>query len=169
MTTRERRWYREPMVWLVLAFPLAAVIAGLSTLAIAIRSGGSDAVPAEVRRSAQIQIADLAADAHAARLGLIALATVELDTGAVRLELSAPADIDATGLSLALIHPTRAREDQRVALTRSGDRWLGRLSEPDPSHDWLLRLEPGNRHWRLHGRLAAGASETRLMPALPAH
>ena len=34
-----RPWYREPMVWLVISIPLAAVIGGLVTLGLAIRGG----------------------------------------------------------------------------------------------------------------------------------
>ncbi len=41
-----RPWYREPMVWLVIGIPLAAVIGGLVTLGLAIR-GGDTVVTAE--------------------------------------------------------------------------------------------------------------------------
>ena len=41
-----RPWYSEPMVWLVIGIPLAAVIGGLVTLGLAIR-GGDTVVTAE--------------------------------------------------------------------------------------------------------------------------
>ena len=37
--------WREPMVWLVTALPAAVLVAGISTLVIAIRAGGDDALP----------------------------------------------------------------------------------------------------------------------------
>ena len=36
--TKTNRWYREPIMWLVIAFPLTAVIVGFVSLALAIRS-----------------------------------------------------------------------------------------------------------------------------------
>ncbi|TAK53620.1 MAG: hypothetical protein EPO25_09960 [Gammaproteobacteria bacterium] len=42
-----RPWYREPMVWLVIAIPFAAVIGGLVTLGLAIRGGDALVTTAE--------------------------------------------------------------------------------------------------------------------------
>jgi uncharacterized membrane protein YeaQ/YmgE (transglycosylase-associated protein family) len=36
--TKTNRWYREPIMWLVVAFPLTSVIVGFVSLALAIRS-----------------------------------------------------------------------------------------------------------------------------------
>lgn len=52
-----RPWYREPMVWLVLALPAAAVIGSLATVLISLRADGADAAPAEVRRCVQVPAA----------------------------------------------------------------------------------------------------------------
>lgn len=35
--TNDSRWYHEPLMWLVVAIPLATVIAGFTTLWLAIR------------------------------------------------------------------------------------------------------------------------------------
>lgn len=53
--SRPRPWWREPMMWLVVGGPLAVVVAGLGTAAIAIR--GADPVlqtpdPVQARSSA---------------------------------------------------------------------------------------------------------------------
>lgn len=42
-----RPWYREPMVWLVIGIPLAAVIGGLVTLGLAIQGGDALVITAE--------------------------------------------------------------------------------------------------------------------------
>jgi hypothetical protein len=42
-----RPWYREPMVWLVIGIPLAAVIGGLVTLGLAIQGGDALVTTAE--------------------------------------------------------------------------------------------------------------------------
>ncbi|MBB5015151.1 FixH family protein [Rehaibacterium terrae] len=162
--TVSRPWYREPMVWLMLAFPLSAVIAGLSTVAIAVRAGGADAVPESVRRTAQVQIADLAADQRALELGLSARLDLDADTGAVRVTLEGDAGIPAR-LHLSAVHPTAAAADEALPLLRQDDAFLGRFTA-DRSHDWKLVLTPESGDWRLIARLPAGATRARLHPAL---
>lgn len=155
--------WREPMLWLVVALPAAAVAAGIATLAIAIRAGGSDAIPDEVRRTAQIQIADLGADARAQALGLSAL--VRVDGGALEvLPVSGALPRDAA-LTLHLQHPTRAAEDRALVLQPSARGWRVRHAL-DRSHDWRLELAPADRGWRLRGRLPAGVLAARVGPAL---
>ena len=61
------------MVWLVVALPLASVVAGIALLVIAARSGSNDAVADPVQRTAQIQVADLGSDALARQLRLTAI------------------------------------------------------------------------------------------------
>jgi hypothetical protein len=164
--TAEIPWHREKMLWLVIALPLSVVIAGFVTLAIAIRTGGADAGPDEVRRSAQIQTSDLAPDRKAAALGLAGRLSVDAETGAIRLALTPkPAP---TALTLLLIHPARAAEDQSLTLTPTGGDWLGRLPDLSLDHDWLVQLLPEDRQWRLQGRLKADTGATLLEPALAA-
>lgn len=38
MTAKSKSWWREPMMWLVVGGPLVVVVAGLSTLWIALKS-----------------------------------------------------------------------------------------------------------------------------------
>ena len=72
MTTTPARWFREPTVWLLVALPLASVVATIALF----RAGASgvplDAAPDAVTRSAQVQQADLDADHRALALGLSA-------------------------------------------------------------------------------------------------
>src|SRR3546814_12127144 len=82
--TSTRPWYREPMVWLMLALPAAAVVAGLSTVVIAVRASGDDAIPESIRRTAQMQEADLAADQQALQRHLCASVQLTRSTGAVQ-------------------------------------------------------------------------------------
>ena len=161
--TPRRPWYREPMMWLVLGLPAAVVAASLSTLTLAIRAGGIDAVSDEVQRTGRIQVAALDADAEARRLGLSARLAVDADTGALSVELQG--GDPAEPLRLDLRHPTVAAEDRQVALTPAGARWLGRTDAP-MDHDWKLELAPEDRRWRLVARLPKGRDEARLLPAL---
>lgn len=159
-----RPWYREPMVWLVFGLPSIVVIAGIVTLVIAIRAGGNDAYPAQVRRTAQIQVEDLAADRAAIALGIRGTLAIDADTGAIRVLLdNVPAA--TVQLRLDLIHPARADGDVRLVLTRSGDAFLGRLAMP-VAQVWSVQAGDVDGAWRVTGRFEQGDGETVLAPAL---
>lgn len=168
--------WRNPMVWLMVGFPLAAVVAGTATLVIAIRAGGNDANPDDVRRTAQIQTTELGPDERAATLKLSAVFSVHNSEGAAALEL-----LPATGafagasdesrklraqpLRLLLQHPTRAEEDRELRLLPTATGW--RVEHAlDISHDWRLLVMPEGGAWRLRARLPAGQRGVLLAPAV---
>lgn len=155
------------MLWLVLLIPALTVVAGISTVAIASRTGSADAVIDPVRRTAQVQDRDLRGDRHAADLGLSARADVDISTGALRLYIDGKPAVDAP-LHLHVAHPARRSQDLDLTLVPAGDgAWLGRLHPFDSGHHWNLVLRPENDTWRLVGRLGAGADEFQLEPAVP--
>jgi len=154
------------MVWLVTALPAAVLVAGISTLVIALRAGGDDALPDPVRRTAQIQVADLGVDARAQALGLAALLRVDGDALEL-LPVSGAFDRNAS-LRLRLRHPTIAADDRELILIPSERGWRapdGRQAL-DGRHDWRLELGPNDARWRLVGRLPARQRAARLSPAL---
>lgn len=158
-----RPFWREPMMWLVIAIPAASVVAGIALLVIAIRSGGADSVAEPVRRTAQIQVADLGPDARAQALKLSAL--VRVAPGLVEV-LPVAGDFDRTApLQLLLHHPTVAVQDRTLTLTPTDTGW--RLAaDIDSSHDWKIELQPGDHGWRLQGRLPKRQLAAYLAPAL---
>lgn len=155
--------WREPMVWLVTALPAAVLVAGISTLVIAVRAGGDDALPDPVRRTAQIQVADLGVDARAQALGLAALLRVDGDALEL-LPVAGTFDRNAS-LRLRLRHPTTAADDRELMLMPSERGWRA-PHELDGRHDWRLELGPNDAQWRLVGRLPAQQRAARLSPAL---
>ena len=58
------------MVWLVFGLPALVVVAGISTLVIAIKHRDGGEVTDQVQRTAQIQQTDLGPDARAGAMGL---------------------------------------------------------------------------------------------------
>ena len=156
---------REPMLWLVVALPVFAVVAGIATLVLALRSGGADAVPSQVRRTAQIQVADLSADQLALRAKLRATLQVDVGTGALELRLLGAAASPPPTLRLDLVHPLHAEADRSLILVASGSTWHGRI-DPARTHAWNLRLVSIDASWRLIGRLEREAAQATLRPAL---
>jgi hypothetical protein len=184
------------MVWLVVGLPTLVVVAAFATLAIAIRAGGSDALPDDVRRMAQIQTTDLNPDDYAAAHRLSAV----LRIGENAIEVL-PATGDALRgaaarrgpLLLSLQHPIRAAEDRILLLRPTAQGWRAAV-RLDRSHDWRIRLsnspkgsaangavtarpsvdmridagEAAAPRWRLHGRLPKHQGAALLQPALAA-
>jgi hypothetical protein len=153
------------MMWLVIGLPALVVVAGFTTLGIALHAGGADAVPAEVRRTAQVQVENLRADEEAMRLGLAAELSVQPDTGAAWLALRDGAAIDEARLRLRLSHPAQAAADHELILVRGHGGWYGRIASAR-THDWNIELAPLDGRWRLGGRLGVDEARTLLAPRL---
>lgn len=163
-STIARPWFREPMVWLVIALPMTAVVAGLSTLAIAIRSGSTDAVPDVVRRTLQIQDADIAADRRAIELGLRGELNIDAETGAIAARMQGLGE-NTPALTLRLLHAGRASRDLEVRLVQAGETWHGRV-DGAKGQAWNIELSAPDHSWRVGGRLDPGAARSALMPML---
>lgn len=163
-TASRRSAWREPMVWLVAAIPASAVVASFALLTAAARSSGTDdAVGDVVQRTAQVQVADMGADARARALGLQAIVRVEGDRLTV---LPAAGAFDhGTDLVLTLRHPTHAERDLTRRMRPTPQGW-GAQASVDIRHDWNVQLAPPDASWRLQGRWGTGVQAAHLGPAL---
>ena len=161
--SRARPGRREPMVWLVFGLPLVVVIASLVTVWISARDGNQDAVPDDVRRTAQIQTTELAPDKAAAKLGLSAVLSVQ--DGTLLLVAATGTFPREAPLTLRLAHPMKAGRDVRVALQPTALGWSAPATV-DVGNDWNATLQDAAGHWRIVGRLQAGQHAVRLAPAL---
>ena len=156
-------WYRQLWPWLLMVPPLGAVIGGIVTIVLAVKTDDG-LVSADYYKDGLAINQVLEKDVAARDLGLAGSAWFNFDDGRVQVLLeSAPAALG--GLNLRLLHPTRDRLDQTIAL-RGGDghRFSGALQAPTAGL-WYVRLEPDSGEWRLLGRLRVpGESSTRLLP-----
>ena len=164
-TNPSRPGWREPLVWLVFGIPAIAVVALAWMVFIAAGPDSTDSVDTTVKRTAQIQVADLAPDIAARERGLVAVLRIDGE----RIELLPLAGVfprDAA-LRLDLQHPARARDDLSMLLQPATGGWQARQALP-LEHDWTLTVGAIDRSWRLQGRLPRGQREVRLQPALVA-
>lgn len=163
--------WREPMVWLVALIPLAAIVGTLwMVFAASTAPGTDDAVADPVRRTAQVQVADLGPDARADALRLSAVIRRGAARGQGRWVEVLPVEGDfgnAPVLSLALRHPSRADGDRVLLLRRTGSGWRAQ-ADFEIAHDWILQLMPADGGWRLQGRWPARQQAAYLRPALQA-
>lgn len=162
-----RRPWREPMVWLIVAIPAAAVIATIAMLVVASRSSGNnDVVDESVRRTAQVQVADLGPDAVARQLRLSAIVRADpRGNGSVEVLPVDGAFDRGAALALALRHPSQAERDLRMVLVPGETGWRG-AGGIDLAHDWNVQVGPVDGRWRLQGRWTAGQRAAYLQPAV---
>ena len=155
--------WREPMVWLIAALPIASVVAGISLLVIAVRSGGADTVADPVQRTAQIQVSDLGPDERAQQLQLTAI--VRVGAGLVEVLPVTGAFDHGAPLRIALHHPALASADRELLLQPTKTGWRGKI-DLDTGHDWNLQVSAGDGQWRLRGRMLKGQQAAHLKPSV---
>lgn len=160
-----RRWYREPMVWLVIAIPLAAVIGGVVMLTLAIRTDDGLVADDYYHRGKEINRV-LARDQAAARAGLAG--GVALDAGAQQLVLSLnardPKHVPAQ-VELQFLHATRSGFDRTLLMARGADgAYRAGLPVLAPGH-WHVQVS--TPQWRLVGSLQVpGKGRVDLRPGI---
>ena len=159
MTTLEARpWYREPWPWILLAIPVATIIAGAITMLIALR--GADGVVAEDYYKRGLEIGVEASRQERARmLGLRADVRWDgLAAGdAIRVTLHGEASAAAPTLRLRLVHPAHSSAD-RVALLSRQRRDDGTVASvgawppaTDASVPRVARVVLETEQWRIDG------------------
>lgn len=162
-----RAWYREPLVWFLISFPLTAVIAGFFTLYLAILSKDGLVVDDYYQKGKEIN-RSLERDQAAARHGLRAVVQHDAATRQVIVQLSVRQGARLPDkLELHWLHATRDGFDQNQWLVRSSDgRYRTTFPELAPGH-WYVQLEA--QDWRLQGSLRIpGEVHLELVPTASA-
>lgn len=141
-----RPWYREPLVWLLIALPLSAVLGGIATITLAIRSDDGLVVDDYYRRGLAIN-AELEREHRATELGL--RCDVDASGRSIRVRLSAPSGFRyPPQLALRLSHATRAGFDRAMQLHAAGDGgYRAALDTPLQPGRWYAEIAADD--WRL--------------------
>lgn len=138
----------NPVLVLVIALPLLAVIASFVSLALAVTRGDSE-LPKNYHWEGGALDRDQESQARAARLQIAGTLGFDPASGQCTLLLrgAAPA-----ALRLTLTHPTVASLDRHMLLHPSGDRYAAPCSALPDAH-WWLELSDEQGGWLLRGRL----------------
>ena len=154
-------WYRNPMVWMVIALPMTAVVAGTITLFIAMNTEDSLVTDDYYKEGLAINRV-LGHDRKAAELGLSAFVDVNSRSGEIQLSLSADQDFDPPEeLTFKLIHRTRSGQDQVTTLIKTGSGpadYKGFLKPPVIEGRWTLQLLQQDI-WRLKQNFTTRSAE----------
>lgn len=160
-------WHREPFVWLLIALPLAAVVGGFVTLALAIQSDDGLVVDDYYRKGREINRV-LARDDAALRYGLASDLEFDAERRLVRARLSGdPSLARPARLHLRLFHATRGGFDRELDLDRTPDGSYHALLPPLAPGRWHVQLEAAD--WRLVGSAVFPGASRLVMKAGDPH
>lgn len=161
-STASNTWYRNPLVWMMIAFPAWSVIAGISTVVLAFQVFDGVVVDDYYARGKAINVT-IERDVAAQRRGLTALATLTPAAGGagqaieVRLTALDIASLPAK-LRLAFLHATHGGADVQVDLQRQAPGLYRGALPPLAQGKFYLQVEAED--WRLVGALRQPAEST---------
>ncbi len=146
-------WYREPWPWLLMAGPVAVIVAGIATIWIAVVSSDGLVVDDYYKQGLEIN-QTLERGALAARLGYRGELRLAPDARGVSLRLEAAAGaVLPAQLQLRVVHPTRAGRDGLVLLRQRGPGQYEGVAPDLSAGRWILVLEDMQSSWRIGGAL----------------
>lgn len=151
MSTEQRTaWYRVPIVWLLVALPLSAVVGGFTTLWLALRSDDGLVVDDYYRRGMEIN-RDLDRDRAAAARDIRARVQLDDARREMRIVVTVPgADVPAR-LTVQWLHATRQGYDRHFVLAPDAHGvYRAPLAGLVPGH-YYVQLAAAD--WRLLGSL----------------
>lgn len=153
-------WYREPWPWLLMAGPVAVIIAGAVTVWMAIRSSDGLVVDDYYKQGLAIN-QTISRDRVAAERGYVAALSFDAagKTVGVRFEGSR-GEVLPDNLVLRVLHPTRAGQDRLILLHRGAGGEYSGVGKALESGRWNLVLEDRSTAWRLTGSFNFPAAES---------
>ncbi len=146
-------WYRQFWPWFLISLPATAVIAGIVTINLAIRSDDGLVADDYYKQGLGLH-KDAARVRTAQQLGVTATLTHDASQGSVIVQLNDAPVGQLDALKLTLFHPTRRNQDQDVVMKLSGHRRYRVDIAALESANWKVSLEPPSGQWRISGRLS---------------
>ncbi|NWO05500.1 MAG: FixH family protein [Alteromonadaceae bacterium] len=150
-------WYRQPWLWFLLAFPLAAITWGLGVLVFA-SSLDTSMVTDDYSKEGRGINMSIARDQKARDLGVAG----SLDMSGRSAELSLETNDGAADfpyLVLNLYHPTHSDQDRVVQFQqRSNGEYVGQIQQ-ELEGRWYYDLQGPTNEWRVKGELRLPTSD----------
>jgi len=149
MQEKEKKsWFKQFWPWFLIILPLAAVVAGISTLIIA-TSNQPEMVVDDYYKTGKAVNADLSLLKNAKKLGLSAIVIQQSDGLLITLDGLQT----NTSISLSLFHSTQSKRDKFVMLTADAEGNYHYETEQMLEGKWSLRIEPFDKKWRLEKKV----------------
>lgn len=160
-SARSNVWYRNPLVWMMIALPAWSVVAGISTVVIAFRVFDGVVVDDYYARGKAINVL-IERDVAAQRRGLAAVANLTPGAGGASDVEGAPTSVEVTFsaldvaalpavLKLAFLHATHGGADAQVELARTAAGFYRATLPALAPGKYYLQIEAED--WRIVGAL----------------
>ena len=150
MQNERKNWKQEPLVWLLIAIPGAAVIMGVVMMTLAIQTYSGLVVDDYYKKGKQINRV-IARDQFAFELGLAAAVSLD-ENGSIEVRFPPEVEfVPGEKIELSLVHATKPGLDQALVLERSNDSLLTGKLRLEGEGRWNLYLQTPD--WRLTGSL----------------
>ena len=145
-TQTQPPWYKEPYVWLVIALPASAILAGFYTLFLAINSYDGLVVDDYYKQGLAIN-KRIEKENNAKLFGLDPV--LSISGKSIQIELKANSTFDyPKSIEVTLSHATRQGFDQTVTLIRINEAEYQASIEELVSGHWNVIMNQQN--WRIH-------------------
>ena len=164
-STDTKPWYKQPLVWLVIAFPAIAVVGGLSLLTLSIIIDDGVVVDDYYKKGKEINRV-LTRDRKAKEIGIRGVSVYATDskTFSVTLASSSGSDFGDQNIQLDLMHATRGGMDVRLPLNSGGNGlYQAILKTSLAKGPWHVQVS--TEDWRIHGRIHMPDSYTSPLSA----
>jgi len=148
VTQEKSKWYQQPMVWMVIAIPLSAVIVGAIMMTLSITTFDGLVEDDYYKKGKEINQV-LARDEFALSNGVRADVRIDDQTGIIVVDLQNSNDyVFPDQMGLSLLHPTQSKQDVKLLLSKGPDgRYYSELLHPLKDGRWYFRVSEPN--WRL--------------------
>ena len=144
-------WYRQPWLWFVLAFPMAAIVWGLTMLVFASTLDTSMVTDDYSKEGRGINMA-IARDELARDMQVAGVLDMNGRSAELMLETKDGA-ADFPYLVLNLYHPTQSDQDRVIQFQqRANGEYTGQVQE-SLSGRWYYDLQGPTKDWRVKGEL----------------
>lgn len=147
--TVSQPWYKEPWPWIIMAGPVAVIIAGVITIWLAMASFDGMVEDDYYKQGLAVN-QRIQRDRMAEQLGL--RAEVMRSGNLLRVMLSSQAQMQFPDqLNFRFSHPTRGGMDHTVVLNHEGQGFYRGALGADVTGRWHVFLEDQELNWRLLG------------------
>ncbi len=155
-------WYKQFWPWYLIFLPASAVVAGITTVIIAVNNQDHMVVDNYYKQGLAINRV-ISAQQQAATLGLQARAMFDVAGGKLTLMFAGNSDINED-IRLILVHPTLNKLDREFTLKKTRDNYYElNIKSLEPGR-WNMMLEPIQQNWRLDAVVDLPASQWIFKP-----
>lgn len=152
--TDTKPWYKQFWPWFIIFFPFVSVVAGLTTVVIAVKKA-DDLVQDDYYKEGLAINQVLDRNLKAVEMGLSANIMLNRSSQQVRVIIKRNGNTSLPDkLQLSMLHPTQAERDKIwVMHHEQAGVYSGKMSSLIAG-SWHIVLEPIGKEWRLTGRIA---------------